>query len=68
MVLQTFVLFGGIEINGARRWISLGPLGTFQPSDLSKAAVIILIAFMINQKPRALDNVKGFFAIIKVIS
>lgn len=63
LVLQTYVLFGGVDINGARRWISLGPLGTFQPSDLSKAAVIILIAFMVNQKPRALDSLKGFVMI-----
>lgn len=63
LVLQTYVLFGGIELNGARRWISLGPLGTFQPSDLSKAAVILMIAFMVNQKPRALDSLKGFIII-----
>lgn len=63
VVLQTYVLFGGIELNGARRWISLGPLGTFQPSDLSKAAVILMIAFMVNQKPRALDSLSGFIVI-----
>ncbi|MCI8407919.1 MAG: cell division protein FtsW [Lachnospiraceae bacterium] len=61
--LQTYVLFGGIELNGARRWISLGPLGTFQPSDLSKAAVILMIAFMVNQRPRALDSLNGFIMI-----
>lgn len=63
VVLQTYVLFFGIELNGAKRWISLGPLGTFQPSDLSKAAVILMIAFMVNQKPRALDSIKGFIMI-----
>lgn len=63
VVLQTYVLFFGIELNGAKRWIGLGPLGTFQPSDLSKAAVILMIAFMVNQKPRALDSIKGFIMI-----
>jgi len=34
----------GIAANGARRWISLGPLGTFQPSELAKLAAILLAA------------------------
>lgn len=63
VILQTYVLFFGVDYNGAKRWISLGPLGTFQPSDLSKAAAILMIAYMVNQKPRALDSIKGFIAI-----
>ena len=31
----------GVVRNNARRWISLGPLGTFQPSELAKLAVIL---------------------------
>lgn len=34
----------GKDVNGAKRWFSLGPLGTFQPSELSKVIMIIVIA------------------------
>lgn len=30
------VLMVGTEINGATRWLSLGPLGSFQPAELAK--------------------------------
>lgn len=34
----------GVEINGARRWLSLGPLGRFQPSEFARLSVVLLIA------------------------
>jgi rod shape determining protein RodA len=35
------VLVGGQSVNGSQRWLQLGPLGTFQPSELAKLTAII---------------------------
>jgi rod shape determining protein RodA len=32
----------GVEINGARRWLDLGPLGTLQPSEFAKLSLLLL--------------------------
>jgi cell division protein FtsW len=36
------------RINGVRRWINLGPLGQFQPSELAKFAIILVFAHLIS--------------------
>ena len=41
----------GKDVNGAKRWFSLGPLGTFQPSELSKVIMIIVIAAFLVEDP-----------------
>jgi rod shape determining protein RodA len=43
-VLLLFILRGGHTAFGAQRWISLGPLGTFQPSEPAKLIVAIALA------------------------
>ena len=42
-----FILRGGHSALGAQRWISLGPLGTFQPSEPAKLVLAISIAFVL---------------------
>jgi cell division protein FtsW len=64
MLLQTYVLLFGKEINGAKRWINLGPLGGFQPSELSKIAVILFTAYIVNLAPKRLDKFKGFLRVV----
>lgn len=39
----------GIEVNGARRWITTG-IGQLQPSELAKVAIILVIPALICQK------------------
>ena len=66
--LQIYVLIFGEVINGAKRWIKIGELGSFQPSELSKVAVILFTAYIINLAPKRLDKVWGFFRVLLFIS
>lgn len=43
MILLIGVRLFGKDVNNARRWFSLGPLGTFQPSELTKIIMIIFV-------------------------
>jgi rod shape determining protein RodA len=43
-LLLLFILRGGHSALGAQRWISLGPLGTFQPSEPAKLVIAIALA------------------------
>jgi rod shape determining protein RodA len=44
LLLLLFILRGGHSAMGAQRWISLGPLGTFQPSEPAKLVVAVSLA------------------------
>lgn len=59
----TLVLFVGEELNGAKRWLKLGPL-SFQPSEMAKLAIIIFLATIISQMPRQMGK---FSALVKVM-
>lgn len=50
------VLAVGRSINGARRWIDLGPIN-LQPAEIAKLAVIIGVAFLLG---RAAERVRTF--------
>ena len=50
LFLLLFILRGGHSAMGAQRWISLGPLGTFQPSEPAKLAVAIALAAVLRQE------------------
>lgn len=63
MALQALVLFAGKEYNGAKRWLQIGPI-QFQPSEISKIAAILFIAYAVYQRRRDLDRLSGFFRII----
>jgi rod shape determining protein RodA len=47
LLLLLFILRGGHSAMGAQRWISLGPLGTFQPSEPAKLVVAIALAALL---------------------
>ena len=39
VVMLVAVLIFGVEVNGAKRWFSLGSFGTIQPSEFAKSLV-----------------------------
>ncbi len=47
LLLLLYILRGGHSALGAQRWISLGPLGTFQPSEPAKLILAISIAWVL---------------------
>lgn len=59
LIMQIAVLFVGQEINGSKRWLKLGPL-QFQPSEISKIATIVLIAYAVYNKRKDFDKLAGF--------
>src|SRR5438045_563841 len=48
--LCAVVLVAGERINGARRWIGVGP-AAFQPSELGKLALVVWVAAYLARKP-----------------
>jgi cell division protein FtsW len=50
LVLLLFALVGGQSVNGARRWIQLGP-ATFQPSELAKLTLCLWAALYLARRP-----------------
>lgn len=53
LLLIVITLFAGVEINGARRWLSIPVVHImFQPSDLAKLALIILASSFLSRKSK----------------
>ncbi len=48
VILLVIVLINGENIRGAQSWITLGSLGTFQPSEPAKLAFIITLARLLS--------------------
>jgi cell division protein FtsW len=45
----------GLSVNGARRWLRLGPV-QIQPSELAKWAVVLYLAFWLARRPVNIDK------------
>lgn len=61
LLLSIFLLFGlfflGKEINGAKRWYSLGIIN-FQPSELARLSLIIYLAYALSGMGHRITNFK----------
>src|SRR5205823_941204 len=69
------VLVVGSRVNGARRWIAVGP-ATFQPSELAKVALLIWTAAYLARRPapqrlselgRPLGVLVGLFCVVVLV-
>jgi cell division protein FtsW len=66
LLLVIVVLFIGVSILGARRWLFMGFL-TIQPSELAKFAVIIALADFISRKKDLIKEWQGLAASAVII-
>ena len=60
VALQILVIVIGEDINGAKRWIEIPGIGSFQPSELTKICIVLFTAFMANCGPSRLNSFFGF--------
>ncbi len=51
LAILVLVLFVGVEMNGARSWLDLPGLPSFQPSELMKFVVPMLVAWYLASRP-----------------
>ncbi len=63
LVLMVVVLYVGIEVKGARRWVSFAGL-SIQPSEFLKPAFVIICAWLFSEHQRQPDIPGNLFAII----
>ena len=64
LALQVIVLFVGEDIKGAKRWIEIPGIGTFQPSELTKICIILLTAYLAYRAPKTLSRFGGFVGVL----
>ncbi|MGY8988837.1 MAG: FtsW/RodA/SpoVE family cell cycle protein [Flavobacteriales bacterium] len=60
VVLLIVVILIGSEINGAKRWLNIGGGLSFQPSDLAKISILVLMCRQISKFRDYLHDWKGF--------
>ena len=71
LALMLLVLIPGLGVdrNGAQRWLKIpGTSFTFQPSELSKFALIVYMAGFMSRRPQAMKNLtKGVFPMLFIM-
>lgn len=60
VILLIITRFAGVTVNGARGWIDLG-FTRFQPAELAKIALIMMLAKKLDEMDCRINNVKNFF-------
>ncbi len=63
LVLMVAVLFVGVEVKGARRWVSLAGV-SIQPSEFLKPAFVVICAWLFAEHRRQPDIPGNLFAMI----
>ncbi len=66
ILLMIYTMLFGIEINGKRRWLSLGSLPSFQPTELVKVALILTLAYLVVMLGRRINSWKGLLILFAV--
>ncbi|MCQ2495123.1 MAG: putative lipid II flippase FtsW [Lachnospiraceae bacterium] len=66
--LQFYVWKFGYSANGSSRWIRLGALGNFQPSELTKICFVMMTAYLCVRNKKKFDTPVGFVQVIGVLA
>ena len=69
VVMLVAVLIFGVEVNGAKRWFSLGSFGTIQPSEFAKIMMILVLTHLIMEYREQISRLKTliFIGIVYMI-
>jgi cell division protein FtsW len=67
LLLAVLVPGVGVQINGARRWFSAGPI-QFQPSEVMKLALVLYVARYLAEHPKRLRGFRRALAPIAVVA
>ena len=66
IVMLIMVKIAGTTVNGAQRWLNIGPL-SLQPSEFAKPAVALLLAAVFSKDTVIMDNNKIVTAFIPIL-
>jgi len=61
LCLMTLLPKIGVNVNGARRWLSIPGIGTFQPSELIKLSLVLYLANFFDKMGKLNQNEKNMF-------
>ncbi len=61
ILLLIAVLLFGVNLNGAQRWIGIGPL-TIQPTEIAKLTIVMMLAWYFERYQDKLREHKSFFS------
>ena len=66
IIMLLLVKIAGITVNGAQRWINIGPM-SLQPSEFAKPAIVLLLAGVFCKDVKIMDNNKIVGAFIPIL-
>ena len=66
IIMLVMVKIAGVTVNGAQRWINIGPM-SLQPSEFAKPAVVMLLAAVFYRNTTIMDNNKIVMAFIPIM-
>jgi len=57
--ILVYILFAAESVVGSQRWLTVGPV-YFQPSEIAKILIILVLAAILEEKKEELKSIKGF--------
>ena len=66
IIMLILVKVAGVTVNGAQRWINIGPM-SLQPSEFAKPAVVLLLAGVFYRNAEVFDKNKIITAFIPIL-